>query len=389
MHHLLPIAALIATTLATVSVAGPLACFEGGKVCFQAAPSVANANVVDVLVQHKVTRGWVAVGYGPGMTNADMIMLWQNPNGDWTASRRFSTGAGLPAAAPANLQSAVRIVNATRSPNAAGNHQILLQRPVARTSNAAGDVAVTSAAQAMSYAYYEGSGVSATNLPRHNGLARFTYNSLDASVRVDLSKPAVPTTQQQVPSGPASAEEAEAVAKAELRHTAVLVHGILMAVAWSVISFTAIFFARFMKGKLPSKWFPIHRALFLLAIVMTIVAFGLVVGTNSSGDHFTTTHGLIGFLVFIASLLQLILGFVIDKLFDPARTKVPFHDKLHWIAGYFLAVAAPVNVVLGHLSYETPTALFVVNLVVFGLYVALFAVGQARFGQTHEHKEKP
>jgi hypothetical protein len=51
------------------------------------------------------------------------------------------------------------------------------------------------------------------------------------------------------------------------------------------------------------------------------------------------------------ALGEIILGVVIDKLFDPRRSSVPFHDKLHWYAGRLLLIGGITNAGFGLVSY--------------------------------------
>lgn len=54
-------------------------------------------------------------------------------------------------------------------------------------------------------------------------------------------------------------------------------HGILMLIAWPLLASTAIFFAAYMRPALPKgEWFQIHRALMLVGLFVSAVAFLLI-----------------------------------------------------------------------------------------------------------------
>ncbi|ORZ33836.1 hypothetical protein BCR44DRAFT_1191639 [Catenaria anguillulae PL171] len=180
---------LMITSAPPVARAGPVQCFANSQLCFQAAATPGNPQSTDFLFTTKVAAGWISVGIGEGMDNADMIMLWRTPAGDWTFSRRLSTGYTRP---PAAQQQLYTLVNSTRVADpTTGTFQILVRRPAARPStNNAADRAVVNAAMPMAWAVYSGSGVGANNLPKHTNEGRFEYvGALDTVSPVCLGRP--------------------------------------------------------------------------------------------------------------------------------------------------------------------------------------------------------
>ena len=54
-------------------------------------------------------------------------------------------------------------------------------------------------------------------------------------------------------------------------------HGILMLIAWPLLTTVAIFFAGYMKCALPNgEWFQVHRALNLASLCLSLIAFILI-----------------------------------------------------------------------------------------------------------------
>ncbi|KAI9172980.1 hypothetical protein H9P43_007111 [Blastocladiella emersonii ATCC 22665] len=403
----------LALLLATTARAGPLTCWGANDLCYQGQINAAG-DAVDMVILTKVS-GWVSIAFGGNMMSAEVVMLWQDATtGAWTASRRLSTGFNTPAPAPASDPVGITLVRATTTPDANGMHTLVLTRPVARVGTAAQAQAVSPGTMAMMYAYYSGTGVSAANLPIHTDAETFTYNHADASVPLvvapapgaaaagggnataaangtETAGAAADVPAMVLPALPpvdanAAAGKPKLSAKARTRAVALALHGVFMALAWSILSFVGIILARFAKHRLPTLWFPLHRAVFTLVILLTITGLALVVSTTSDGvPHFHSTHGKLGLTVTILAPLQGVLGVVIDKLFNPHRSGVPLRDRAHWLAGYAMLGLGAANTVLGHLAYDTPPQWIAVNLVLGIELVLAFGFAQWRIGQVHDH----
>ncbi|KAI9218095.1 hypothetical protein BC828DRAFT_389552 [Blastocladiella britannica] len=350
--------------------AGPLQCFDNNKLCYQASRTSATASTADLMVSTTLEQGWIGVGFGRGMRDADILMLWRNEvSGEWILSRRLSTKSGLPPAAP--VQNAV-IVNSTTSANSQGFYNVLVRRPIAASSTTtAGDTALTGSAQEMSWAAYAGP-TTATNLQQHDAQGSFTYNSLDTTTLVTWD-----ATGNGYPTGGSSES---------VRPTALLVHAVCMGLTWSVLSFTSSFTARYLKHRIGAAWFVVHRGMAVAILVLTVAGFALVVGTNG-GEYFASLHALIGLGVVLAMFVQIGLGIYIDKMFDPNRKSVPMHDKVHWWFGYTLLAAGALNVLLGHYKYGSSKAWIYANVAVVAAAVVAFVVGESKLGQSHDHHE--
>jgi hypothetical protein len=119
--------------------------------------------------------------------------------------------------------------------------------------------------------------------------------------------------------------------------------------------------------------------------------------SDGPDDHFSPStykdsvggaHIIVGLIVMIVLVLQLVSGFVIDKMFDPKRVKTPFMDKLHWWAGRFVVLGGIVNAFLGVALYNTIFAAANVWYIVIAIWLvfvfAFFAVAQRTFGQTFD-----
>ena len=92
-------------------------------------------------------------------------------------------------------------------------------------------------------------------------------------------------------------------------------------------------------------------------------------------------------------ILQIILGFVIDKLWSPDRTSIPLWDKLHWWIGRVVFLIAIINLYLGIYKNASIDSAFsslnfyvIVSIIVVLGTASLFA-GQYAIGQVHHMKE--
>jgi sorbitol-specific phosphotransferase system component IIBC len=89
-------------------------------------------------------------------------------------------------------------------------------------------------------------------------------------------------------------------------------------------------------------------------------------------------------VVFILAILQVFLGVVIDKLFEPGREAIPIQDIVHWWLGRLIFLLALVNIFIG-LVYYTSTS-FVIAFVVWCVFVIVLMVFfQFTIGQSHHH----
>lgn len=172
--------------------------------------------------------------------------------------------------------------------------------------------------------------------------------------------------------------------------TVSLIHGILMFIAWSVFTPLAIFFARFMKEKMGKWWFRSHAGLFSLVAILTIAAFALMVSAKMGTKHFNSPHMAMGLVLVIFMLAQMILGMVIDRLFDPYRRHIPWYDKAHWWLGRVSAVLSVVTTFLGLAEYNTKQKDLLLGM--YGAFVAVlitaFVVAQVKMGQSHHNEKK-
>jgi hypothetical protein len=178
-------------------------------------------------------------------------------------------------------------------------------------------------------------------------------------------------------------------------------HGTLMFLAWHVLIPAAIFVAMFEKESLGVWWFRIHIILTLFAGIFMLIALALML--SISGPAFDNTHTVLGIITMVLAIgIQMPLGIYIDKKWNPNRTRVPWHDRLHQWLGRIAFVLTFAVIHLGFLEYEEEFtgsiglvlplwyawSIGVVFLGVFVLYGGYRYRKQKRHGETLSSKPK-
>jgi hypothetical protein len=179
----------------------------------------------------------------------------------------------------------------------------------------------------------------------------------------------------------------------------ILIHGILMFVAWGVCAPAGILIARYFKNEMGVWWFRAHIA-FMGGLVGGLSIAGFSVMVKEIPDrHFDMTkykspfgvHVLIGLIIFIILFLQIAQGVIIDRLWNPQRRSIPWWDKLHWWMGRIIFLLSLANIPVGMMLMIAMS--YTVSNVIFGmvalwslLVLLAFAGLEAFKGQTH-HKE--
>ncbi|KAL7752422.1 hypothetical protein RI367_001956 [Sorochytrium milnesiophthora] len=378
---------LLLLPLATLITAGPITCPLGKRLCFQAYPTPSSSQTIDLVISTTLTQGWVAVGLGSGMRQADVWMLLRGPqDSSWTLQERQSSQHQLP-----DLVSnpSVSLVGVAKAAQGSG-YTFLLRRPAVPDSSASITDPLQNSQQSFIGALYDGqTDVSTDNIPRHtNNAGPWQYNVFDAtgappnsSYIPDLSVGSDGTgagTGTGAGSGSNGGDDTSS-----MRTRAVLIHAVCMAIAWTVLPYAAIFVARFLKARLGHRWFVTHASLFSLVAVLSTIAFSFIVATSDT--NWDSLHAIFGLILFSVMWCQVVLGVVIDRLWYPDRMRTPWWDKLHWVLGYSLAIGTLVNVGLGHVLNGTSTGLIVFNYVVVAAWIPVFIWGQRKFGKEGHH----
>ncbi|KAI9222824.1 hypothetical protein BC828DRAFT_4583 [Blastocladiella britannica] len=210
------------------------------------------------------------------------------------------------------------------------------------------------------------------NFIPHSGAnhGAFDYNALIP----DPPAPAGNGTSADPAAGGSAVDAPPSPGRVLSDNTAVYIHAICMASAWGFLAYMGAFVARFLKTRLGKWWFPAHWGIMAMVAVLSIA--GTVAMYLGRGFvALDSVHGIAGSVVLVVMLLQIILGIVIDRMYDSGRTSIPGRDKAHWVIGYTLAIGGPASVLLGLLEYEASSALIGTYVATWILFILLFAYG--------------
>ncbi|RKO83883.1 hypothetical protein BDK51DRAFT_27213, partial [Blyttiomyces helicus] len=265
---------------------------DAAPFCVYGSPA---ASGTEVQMRFEVPSGltWAAFGIGSSMNSADVVFAYFNANNTPTLTHRTATGFFEPSINPTpDLVIVPNVQGASNSTNSTGT-VITFTRPVTSSNGNT----VTTASQDFIWAAHQGNPGDAVS--KHTTQGTSHGSLLDGSMAFVAGAAA----------GPVSA----GISATTYNHL-VRAHGSVMAITWLLFVPLAIFVARFGKAKFGVWWFRIHAALMLLfGTGGTLVGWGLA----------------FGYLVISFSIFQSILGFVIDRLWSPARKSVPWWDRLH------------------------------------------------------------
>lgn len=161
-------------------------------------------------------------------------------------------------------------------------------------------------------------------------------------------------------------------------------HGVLNSLAFGFLMTFGMFVARYMKEHW--WWFPVHITVQVTAILMALAALGMALWMVD-GDHFSNVHSFVGISVIGSSVLAALLGWLADKMYDPARSRIPFFpDMVHWWIARLTIVASYVAIFMGMVLYGVDDTIMYGYAGFLGLFVSIFLVIE---GCALRKKEEP
>lgn len=135
------------------------------------------------------------------------------------------------------------------------------------------------------------------------------------------------------------------------RNAAMKAHAILMCFAWVVCATIGLFLARYMRGAWPQRavfgtkiWFQLHRAVMLLTVLLTIVAFITIFVGIGEFTKRATAHAVVGILVLSLAVVQPVMAILRPAQGDSKR---PIFNWIHRGVGALAHLLSIVNVFLG------------------------------------------
>jgi len=164
-----------------------------------------------------------------------------------------------------------------------------------------------------------------------------------------------------------------------------LIHGILMFLAWGILISFGMTIAKYFKF-LGRKWYYLHITFNLFGFLFTIVAFSLVFSQMLfsmfiSHDIVSVIHSWLGLIVILGVIVQPLLGFYANWVWNPDRKKVPyFPDMTHWWLGRFLICFAIINMFFGLLLYGATFIWYILLIVWIIVLIVTQIIVYKKFG---------
>ncbi|KAL2913507.1 hypothetical protein HK105_206967 [Polyrhizophydium stewartii] len=352
---------LIAAIASIAAVSASSQFCDGTTFCVVGGVDSANNAIITI---HSASQGWVGFGTGSRMAGSSMYVAWRNSTGGVVLSPRQASGNILPQISSERIASLVATPSSITTPSWA-KISFSFKRPLA------GIVTLTSS---TSYIYAMSD--SAPENPDSASSASFVQHSSTGSIRgldLTVSLNSSPTTGA---SGGSSGGPVLTLPSGTTYDMILRTHGIII-----------IFIARYLKFALGVWWFRLHVFFLLVGTGFLTIAGIIYISLYKTPPHFNTLHEIIGLVVGIAMVLQIILGVVSDRLFDPKRTSTPIQDILHWWIGRIVVVLAIANLFLGlNLyadNYPLDNAFRIALGVLVGVIALAFVAGQFLIGQQH------
>ncbi|KAL1920257.1 uncharacterized protein VTP21DRAFT_1403 [Calcarisporiella thermophila] len=310
-------------------------CFENNLMCI-AATIDAKLQEVEITMIGSQDIGWMGLGIGPWMTQADLMIAWAHHNyGNITLSDRYAVEYVEP---KLSENQTLRLV-----PEMSGIREqklyITLRRPLLPRSTSREYREIRPGIEA------EWLWAVSDLKPRRNDPASRAYkHTAKGRFRMTI------TSDRGIEG---ASERGTPVKSRELFQLGgiVFAHGILMSLIWLVFMPLSVFTARYLRNYLGPWWFPVHWGVAAGAgIFLSFVGFALAYIGNHGG-HFNTPHKFSGILFLCLCLLQGISGVMIDRMYDPYRTKVPPRDHIHRWFGIAISLFAVALIALGLVEF--------------------------------------
>ncbi|KAJ9052472.1 hypothetical protein DSO57_1033749 [Entomophthora muscae] len=329
--------------LGLLSMVSGLVCPGSKQVCLDITPQ---GSVFQFNISGPPQPGYMAIGIGESMSKADIFIAWFDNEGKPKVSYRTSSGF----VEPVMHKGSFDIVA-----NNSNQRFIAFTAPLPQPEGFA--TLDTKGPNRMIWAYSPQTPGKDGHIAFHKDKGEFIY-PFQGDSPVDIS-PAIPSY--------------------------LIWHGALMIIAWLVLPPISIFIARFLKDHLGVLWFKLHRGLFILVGLIAFSSIFLVY--HNQGAALSNPHAIIGSLVMLLYVGQAILGYIIDKLWNPENPKAPWHDKLHWWAGRSISLLALGNIIYGIVLLENPIGFWIPTVLIIVVSVFAFVVGEKKIGKISHYNQ--
>ncbi|GAA5938290.1 cytochrome and DOMON domain-containing protein [Sporobolomyces koalae] len=340
--------------------------------------------------------GWMALGLGSKMANADFLMAWPMLSGTavtWVLSHRLPSGShGTPQLASTNSATDTEAF-----------YTFLPELSTATTGSQFTTVAWLRALEPPSD-YPTSSAVASTNIDRATSKLNLIYASAskdpastDQNANVEQHNRPYGSLNMDIARG-VNLDVAAPFAEEQQTNTSggwskrdkiLIAHAVIGSVAAVLFVPAGILLARFGRS---GSWFPAHRAIQLFSSILIVVAAIIGITQEESG-HFMDTHTRLGIILLALFVVQPLLGIVahLTKGGAPLTSAHPSFTRpmpspvrlVHIVVGLAITGLAYWQVASGFDEWQaqsdrqtaTPTAVKAVFWALLGVAVALYVVG--------------
>lgn len=278
------------------------------------------------------STGWVGFGFGTGMTNTDMFVITAS-GGAGTITDRFSTGHTTPGLDSVNDYTMTTVTSGST------NTYTVTRNLNTGDSN---DYIIKDGETKMIYSYGTGTALS------YHGTGN--YGSLKLTVKSDKRTVSIEGGSYNYDTDKA------------------IVHGLLLYIAWSWLSFILIISGRYSKYFYVFRMY-IHSIVGIVALVMTLIGvagFGEFDRPRASVNKLGDAHKGLGSIVLYWTIGVAVIG-IFTKLalvFLRHLTFIPLLSRYaHIILSWILIVYSQIVMLSGLYYYDSPiTYLFYIHL---------------------------
>ncbi|BGP07380.1 hypothetical protein JCM10049v2_003211 [Rhodotorula toruloides] len=286
--------------------------------------------VANVSSTSPTSVGWLGVGHGTAMADADFLLAWPTVSGssvNWTLSHRLPNsnalgGHAMPVLASSSAGTSTpafyTLVPALTTSDSSSPFSIVaftrLVDPGSSYPTAQGVTSAALGSGTLDLIYASSSRNAGT---ANEGQATFSQHDQPTGVTsIDMSA-AYAVAANETSTQPPQAQQAPPPSAAARRRRRIFIaHAALGGLAFAIVVPLAILTARF--GRERFAWLPPHVALQLLAASMVITAFALAV--SQTGNLFADLHQRLGLVLFLLVILQLLLGYLAHLTLPSALT---------------------------------------------------------------------
>lgn len=307
--------------------------------------------------------GWAAVAFGTVMAGSDMYAGWRNSSNGYTVANLEGQGHVQPR--PYSVQNIQFLSELAQNVTTlSGMNFVFCLKNSAKVTSSSNYIFAYSASAPSSP-----NSISST----------FNFHDDYGSFRADF------TTSSKIANSIIVGSSSDDPIINTTNYVAVVTaHAALMWIAWILFSVTGIFTARFLKTMLPTLWFPVHRGLMVFGTGIFTAAGLIVIFLYKKPPHFSNSHENLGLAVIIFMVAEILLGWVIDKMYDAGRKTPPTRDQIHWWFGRLILLLSIINVQLGFSLFQEKFPGILANGLVVGnwIFISLAACGflAAQFG---------